>query len=91
MACRQIGWTEQQWGGITMKRSEYLLVYFFHYQCCVQVDKHESQAKQADYKAGFAGHGDREDVVGPVGTNYVKTKPDSKLLSLPGDWFISIF
>merc|ERR1712013_715841 len=41
-----------------------------------KVDKHESQAKQADYKAGFAGHGDREDVVGPVGTNYVKTKPD---------------
>ena len=44
----------------------------------MQVDKHESQAKQADYKAGFAGHGDRDDVVGPVGTNYVKTKPDSK-------------
>ena len=43
----------------------------------MQVDKHESQAKQADYKAGFAGHGDRDDVVGPVGTNYVKTKPDS--------------
>merc|ERR1711892_916098 len=41
-----------------------------------KVDKHESQAKQADFKAGFAGHGERDDVVGPVGTNYVKTKPD---------------
>merc|ERR1712106_438179 len=41
-----------------------------------KVYKHESQAKQADFKAGFAGHGERDDVVGPVGTNYVKTKPD---------------
>jgi len=41
-----------------------------------KVDKHESQAKQADYKAGFAGHTERDDVQGPVGTNYVKTKPD---------------
>merc|ERR1712228_25774 len=39
-------------------------------------DKHESLAKQADYKAGFAGHAERDDVIGPVGTNYVKTKPD---------------
>ena len=43
-----------------------------------QVDKHESQAKQADYKAGFAGHGNRDEGQGAVGTNYVKTKPDSE-------------
>ena len=51
----------------------------------MQVDKHESQAKQADYKAGFAGHAERDDVIGPVGTNYVKTKPDSKI------YYIDIF
>ena len=63
----------------------------FSYKSFVQVDKHESQAKQADYKAGFAGHGDREDVVGPVGTNYVKTKPDSELSPLPDSCFIFKF
>merc|ERR1711972_706867 len=41
-----------------------------------KVDKHESQAKQADYKKGFSGYERNEDDIGPVGTNYVKTKPD---------------
>ena len=38
---------------------------------------------QADYKAGFAGHGDRDDVVGTEGTNYVKTKPDIQARNAP--------
>ena len=38
---------------------------------------HESQAKQSDYKAGFVGNREAESP-SPVGTNYQKTKPDSK-------------
>ena len=45
-----------------------------------QAARHESQARQSDYKAaGFSG-GKEADQAGPVGTNYVKTKPDSKCL-----------
>ena len=40
-----------------------------------QVAKHESQARQQDFKAGFSGAGEAEGP-GPVGTNYVRTKPD---------------
>ena len=48
-----------------------------------QVAKHESQARQSDYKAaGFSSSaGNDLDQSGPVGTNYVKTKPDSKFIS----------
>ena len=48
-----------------------------------QAAKHESQARQSDYKAaGFsASAGQDQDQSGPVGTNYVKTKPDSKCKS----------
>ena len=42
---------------------------------------HESQAKQSDYKAGFVGNREAESP-SPVGTNYQKTKPDSKFLIL---------
>jgi len=56
-----------------------------------KVDKHESQAKQADYKSGFAGQGEKDDVIGPVGTNYVKTKPDSELIHPTFACFILIF
>merc|ERR1719232_2075638 len=38
--------------------------------------KHESQARQSDFKAGFTGMAHEQDSPGPVGTNYVKTKPD---------------
>ena len=43
----------------------------------VQVAKHESQARQEDFKAGLGGARE-DDSSGPVGTNYVKTKPESK-------------
>ena len=43
-----------------------------------QVAKHESQARQQDFKAGFSGAGAGAESAGPVGTNYVKTKPDSE-------------
>ena len=44
-----------------------------------QVARHESQARQEDFKAGLGG-GREEDggASGPVGTNYVKTKPESR-------------
>ena len=41
------------------------------------VAKHESQVKQSDYKTVTGGAG-ADDSPGPVGTNYVKTKPDGK-------------
>ena len=44
----------------------------------MQAATHESQARQQDFKAGFSGAGAGAESAGPVGTNYVKTKPDSE-------------
>ena len=42
-----------------------------------QLQQHESQTARADYKGGNLVHGEHEQQ-GAVGTNYVKTRPDSK-------------
>lgn len=55
-------------------------VFSFLSPLLVQVAKHESQVRQEDYKTGLGG-ARQEDNSGPVGTNYVKTKPESR-----GDW-----
>ena len=44
-----------------------------------QVARHESQARQEDFKTGLAGAREEESGAGgAVGTNYVKTKPESR-------------
>ena len=40
--------------------------------------KHESQARQEDFKTGLGGAREEDSSGSSVGTNYVKTKPESR-------------
>ena len=61
----------QVWNFIAIIKVDYHKIFYRE-----NAAKHESQARQSDFKAGFTGMAHEQDSPGPVGTNYVKTKPD---------------